>query len=426
MRIRFARHSNKPQNRVVNPEKGIALLLSLLLLVVFGVLGVGLLTVANIETTIADNYKINTQVLYVAEAGIDHARETLRASANTLTQNLTTAAGGDAVLSTSRDLATLTSADVPFVTNAAFTDLSGRNQGQYTVFIKNDAADGPTSPTDNNDTVTLLSFGRFRNAIKIVETDVRRGAIPELPAALTLDGPLANFDSSGSNIFDIDGNDGGTPPGPQQSAVGVISPADDTTVTNDILGPPDRSANYVGSGGSPSVNDVEAVLAPELVTTAGLEQVVADIASYATATYNPAFNGSQSLGNVGAANNQQVVVVNGDCVFGPGAGYGTLVVRGNLTFNGNFTWNGLILVIGQGVMNWNGGAQGEILGAMLVAASRGMPRTSTDPVGPVLANRGPIVANFNGGGGNGIHYNTQALRDANRGLPYRRISYRLY
>ena len=86
----------------------------------------------------------------------------------------------------------------------------------------------------------------------------------------------------------------------------------------------------------------------------------------------------------------------------------------------------MVLVIGQGVMHWNGGGNGEILGAMLIAASRGTPRTAGSPVGPVLGSRGPIVADFNGGGGNGIHYNSQALREANRGMPYRRISYRLY
>jgi hypothetical protein len=205
----------------------------------------------------------------------------------------------------------------------------------------------------------------------------------------------------------------------------VISAADDANVTGPIQGPPDRSGNYTGSGGPPSINDVSGALAPELVTPAGLEGVVADITAYATQIYNP-FPGTQDLFDVGSAGNPQIVVVNGDCDFGPGTGYGTLVVRGNMTFNGNFTWHGLILIIGQGVMNWNGGAQGEINGAMLIAASRGLPRTVVAPVGPLLGARGPIVSDFNGGGGNGIHYNSQALRDAYRGMPFRRTSYRLY
>jgi Tfp pilus assembly protein PilX len=394
-------------------------------LIIFAVLGLALISSASIESRIADNYKINTQVLYLTEAGIDQARENLRVSANTVTQILTTAAGGDAVLSTSTDLATLSSADVAWVNNATLTDLTGRSQGLYHVFLRNDAGDGPTSVTDNNDVISLLSIGRFRNALKAVEVEVRRGAIPDLPGALTLDGPVT-FDESNSAIFDIDGNDSGVPAVPAKSGIGVISGGDDANVTAQIVGPPNRSASYTGSGGPPSVNDVSGALAPELMTPAGLEQVVADIASYATQTYSPGFPGVQALGNVGTAANPQIVVVNGDCDYGPGTGYGTLVVRGNLTFNGNFNWNGLILVIGQGVMNWNGGATGEIAGAMLIAASRGLPRTAIDPVGPQLMTRGAIVSNFNGGGGNGIHYNSQALKNANRGLPFRRISYRLY
>ena len=295
MKNRFFRHSNHSDSTDLNGQKGVALLFSMLFLATLLVLGAGIVTVAVVEGTVADNYKVNTQVLYVAEAGIDQARESLRTSTNTLTQNLTTAAAGDALLSTSRDLTVLMSADSPFVNNNAFTDLSGRNQGQYTVFIKNDAADGPTSLTDGNDTVTLLSFGSFRNATKIIESDVRRGTIPDLPAALTLDGP-ANFSHPSSNPFDIDGTDAGTPPADTQSAIGVISSGDDTAVTTDIQGPPNRSTHYIGTGGTPSVNDVSGGLADELKTPAGLESVVADIASYATQTYNPGYPGSHFAG----------------------------------------------------------------------------------------------------------------------------------
>jgi Tfp pilus assembly protein PilX len=407
-------------------QKGAALILSLMFLIMFSLLGAALISMASMETQIADNYKINSQVLYLTEAGIDQARESLRASPNTLTQILTTAGGVDGVLSTSTDLTTLASLDQAWVNNATLTDLTGRSQGQYHVFLRNDAADGPTSITDTNDIISLIGIGRFRGAIKTVEVDVRRGAIPDFPAALTLDGPVGYFNESNSVLFDVDGNDSAMPPVSPKSAIGVIDNAGDVTVTTQIQGPPDRSPSYTGAGGTPSINDVSGTLAQELVTPAGLESVVADIASYATTTYNPGFSGSVSLGNVGTAANPQIVVVNGDCVFGPGTGYGILLVRGNLTFNGDFTWHGVIYVIGQGHMEWNGGAQGEISGAMLIAASRGLPRTAANPVGPLLGTRGPVYADFNGGGGNGIHYHSQDMRNANHGLPFRRISYRIF
>src|SRR5262245_22160832 len=250
-------------------QKGAALILSLMFLIMFSLLGAALVTMASMETQIADNYKINSQVLYLTEAGIDQARESLRASPNTMTQILTTAAGMDGVLSTSTDLTTLASLDQAWVNNATLTDLTGRSQGQYHVFLRNDAADGPTSITDTNDIISLVGIGRFRGAIRTVEVDVRRGAIPDFPAALTLDGPVGYFNESNSSIFDIAGNDGGIPAVPAKSAIGVISAPDDATVTNQILGPPDRSAMYTGAGGLPSVNDISSYLAPDLLTPTG-------------------------------------------------------------------------------------------------------------------------------------------------------------
>src|SRR5262245_6334330 len=104
-------------------KKGAALIMSLMVLIMFSLPGAALMSMAAMETEIADNYKINSQVLYLTEAGIDQARESLRTSPNTVTQILTTAAGIDGALSTSIDLATLASVDQAYVNNATLTDL---------------------------------------------------------------------------------------------------------------------------------------------------------------------------------------------------------------------------------------------------------------------------------------------------------------
>src|SRR5947207_5501008 len=92
-------------------NRGVALILALLILSFLTVLGGALLTTSTIDIWISDNYKTSTQTLYVAEAGIDHAREMLRTSASTPTQLLTAAAGPDRLLSTSTDLSTLLASD---------------------------------------------------------------------------------------------------------------------------------------------------------------------------------------------------------------------------------------------------------------------------------------------------------------------------
>src|SRR5436189_6313032 len=92
-------------------DRGAALILALLFLSFLTVLGGALLTTSTIDVWISDNYKTNTQCLYLAEAGIEQARELVRVSSRTPTQLLTSAAGPDDTLSTSTDLVTLLASD---------------------------------------------------------------------------------------------------------------------------------------------------------------------------------------------------------------------------------------------------------------------------------------------------------------------------
>ena len=162
-----------------------------------------------------------------------------------------------------------------------------------------------------------------------------------------------------------------------------------------------------------------------LKTTAGLESLVSSIAAAATDTYTPGFGNSTSIGDIGAANDYRVVVVNGECTLGPGQGHGILMVRGRLTSQGNFGWDGLILVIGQGEVLWNGGGNRDIQGGIFIAKTRGTA-TPQDPLGPMLASRGNVRVVINGGDGNGIRYDTAKIRNANGSFPYTLISIRGY
>src|SRR5215469_8296059 len=92
-------------------DRGIALILALLVLSFLTVIGCALLTTAAIDLWISDNYKSAAQNLYLAEAGIDQAREILRTSPSPPTQLLMAAAGADGQLLTSEDLATLLASD---------------------------------------------------------------------------------------------------------------------------------------------------------------------------------------------------------------------------------------------------------------------------------------------------------------------------
>ncbi len=415
-----------------NTENGLALITALLILSFLTILGSALLSSTTVDVRIADNYRTNTQLLFLAEAGIEVAREQLRTSANALSADLVAAAAADGNLSTSVDLDTLVAADdIPLIptdagligTGETLNDASGDTVGRYHVFMRNDPVDGETSTTETNDVVTLVATGTIGTASKTIEVVVKRGSFPPVPAALTLNGGIGLFDAANSNLFQIDGNDQAGS-GNDENAIGVITAGDDTTVTDAI--PDNRQDNYTGDGGEPDVADVSGELAGLLTTTTGLESIVASASASATTSYYPAWNGETSIStDIGAANDYQVTVVHGDLDFGPADGYGILLVRGSLTVSGNFSWTGLILIIGQGELHWNGGGNGVVTGGIFLAKTRGTPYNG-NAVGDQLADRGDVIADFNGGGGNGILYNTTAISDANASFPYAPIAIREY
>jgi PilX N-terminal len=175
----------------VKNERGVALILALLVLAFLSILGGAFLTASTIDVWISDNYKISTQTLYLAEAGIDSGRQLLLTSGRTPSELLALAAGPDNQLSSAADLAgLLASDDVPLIpsdpamrsTGQPLLDDSGEIAGYYYVWLRNDNADGATSLADSNQTVTLLSFGSNRGARKTIEAVVQKGAFPDSAA----------------------------------------------------------------------------------------------------------------------------------------------------------------------------------------------------------------------------------------------------
>jgi hypothetical protein len=90
-----------------------------------------------------------------------------------------------------------------------------------------------------------------------------------------------------------------------------------------------------------------------------------------------------------------------------------LIVTGDLTTNGNTSFDGVILVLGNGVVNRNGGGGGAFYGATFIAnvdwplAEGATPNT----------NFGAPYFDFNGGGGATMQYDSVAVANAFQTLP---------
>jgi hypothetical protein len=115
-------------------------------------------------------------------------------------------------------------------------------------------------------------------------------------------------------------------------------------------------------------------------------------------------------GMAGSTSEPKVTFVNGNCTLEGGAGL--LIVTGNLVMSGNPSFNGIVLVLGEGTINRNGGGNGNILGSIYVAKfARSWPASENGQPHPFLA---PSF-HTNGGGNANLRYDSfwvQQAKDA--------------
>jgi hypothetical protein len=277
------------------------------------------------------------------------------------------------------------------------------------------------------------------------------GASLSFPAAVTLDGndigdpskPSLPFSVPDLASFSVNGNDQSSPlsPAPPTSpppapytcvpttavyGIGYINSSDgslnDMTIfavnSGAIHGSSGSSyTGYVGPGVHtlPNVNLVGPgapaggpVLATNLLNVYGLNTLASTITQNADIVINGPANQS-ALPSAMTAANPMTIAVTGDLNLTgwSGAGYGTLLVTGTLTFDPNASWYGVILVIGNGILNSGyegGGTPGEIAGAVLVARTLDQWNNPLTP-----SSSPPLSPSFNYNESNrslGIFYNS--------------------
>jgi Tfp pilus assembly protein PilX len=420
----------------MNSQRGSALVMALMMLTFLMILGSALLTSVTLDVAIGENYRSETQLLYLAETGIEEARSLLRNSSMTPSELLYAASGTDGVLSGSRDLETLLGAtdDVPFINGGDRSiarlaiDTSGKPAGRYYVFLRNDAADGMTSLTDSNKVLTLLSVALLGNSVKVLEVTVRRWQFPQLPATLVLVGSPLLFTPAGSSSG-ISGIDI-TARGDDRRAIGVQAAPNQTSILASI---PDANEFQYPGRGNPSpppadVGVIDTLLDSRLRTPFRLERLVDSIVENATDRIRPGWGGTTSLGNMGTSSDYRVVVVDGNCVLGSITGFGILLVRGNLSLTGSFRWNGLVLAIGQGSIASAGTVSGTISGGVVVARTRADDRNPANELGTILATPGRVDVDFSGSGSSLQLENPGAagMDLVNQKFPYLPIAIREY
>jgi hypothetical protein len=157
-----------------------------------------------------------------------------------------------------------------------------------------------------------------------------------------------------------------------------------------------------------------------LGTTAGLLTLTDSIKNIATARYT----GNQSGIGIGSPSSPQVTFVDGNLsLSGTTNGAGILFVTGTLNTSGNFSFKGVIFVVGDGVWTSNGGGNGRVDGSVFIANiySSTTHNSSTLRSNPGV---GTVLLDWDGGGGNGIYYDSCWVSKATGNMGYMMLSSR--
>lgn len=270
-----------------------------------------------------------------------------------------------------------------------------------------------TAPQPKRIVVQSTGYGP-KGAKKTLEMVVSNNALGlDAPAMLTMRGAddctaKMTFNTGSSGSKDYSGMDNAGAEG--QLPTFAVSGCDADTTDNGIVKhdtvvdpeigvldnspvPPGTNAETVGVG------------TPAFLATAdnaramlnGLQEIAESTGRY----FQPDFGSSTTVSTATTGPNV-LTFVDGNCTLD--GGQGLLVVTGQLLMNGNPTFTGLVLVLGEGYVNRDGGGNGDFRGAMVVAKF-----ARTGP-GGFLA---PYF-NTNGSGISTMQYDSAAITRANR------------
>lgn len=260
-----------------------------------------------------------------------------------------------------------------------------------------DVSDPDNTPIANGEPTRLLlrvtGYGP-KGAVKRLELLVKRTDFDYSPPATIL---MIGASNGSSNItFSTGDSAAKTYSGHDNSPTGIVLPAFAATSTSDMN--LEITASNKNTVADPIATTVYNSGLPSWLQTA--DQARAFLADQKANAINQGRYFTSFSGSSGSTSAPAFTFVDGDATLTGGAGL--LIVTGNLEMFGNPNFNGLILVLGGGTVNRDGGGNGNIDGAMIVA------HFAQNGNGPFLASS----FNTNGGGNSTLQYDSDAVRKA--------------
>ncbi|HEY5884146.1 MAG TPA: hypothetical protein VIT88_05630 [Pyrinomonadaceae bacterium] len=425
---------NTPMNK---GERGAALLTMLLVSILLLSAGLALVTSTSVSTTSTIDMTAEMQAYAGAEAGLQATLNVLRgniapdASMGATKMNFRNAANPTTSNKTGDEWRTGESAasrlsgwlnysyqnpNVPNDWRVPLTDAYAPSTGiAFKVLITDPDDPGPittrqitTNPNYQPKRLMIQSEGSGpTGAVKRLEMVIRRNSFDyDPPAPVYLPGgPGLDFDLGSSSEVEYTGADLGSPPEDPLPAF-AVDPENLGTVEAEIA---DLDEDQVLPLGSEGVNDDNT---PSFVKDGdAAREFLAEMRQFAEESNRlfPDKDAADDAGGLGTPTNPRFTFIDnydGDPVsLGPNhQGSGLLIVTGELITLGTTDFQGLILVLGRGKMDRNGGGEGVLQGAILVAPF--------DPNGEPGDPIGSPWFKVDGGGNSTIAYDSVWVRRA--------------
>jgi hypothetical protein len=354
-------------------QEGAALLTALLVSTLLLAAGGALLLTTSMTSTTAVDSTAEAQAYYAAEAGINVAVNVLRGNSAAATAATFRNVADNANMNQWLTYTTIGGRSLVGVSNSPSL--------AYEVAV----SDPDNTPAEKQPRRLLLNVTGYgpKGSMKQMEMLVDRHTFDYSPLATILirgaddnKTTLPTFFIGESNAKTYSGFDNSDPLS-SIPTFGTTHADDYTTVTNHV-----NEAKPNTTSGVEKVKQYDNPQLPSFLQTADNARAFLNTMQETAVTNGRYFKSAPA--SFGTPDNPLLTFVDGDVDLPGGAGL--LIVTGKLTMSGNPDFNGLILVLGEGEMERDGGGTGNIYGAIVLAKfARIWPAEENDEPHPFLA-----------------------------------------
>jgi Tfp pilus assembly protein PilX len=359
------------KTKTFKDEKGIALVLSILLLLIVTLIGISAVNTTTFDLLISGNKKASDQAFYVAEAGINEFLGRFRSDATNVINDNTvintpptptpeTDPPWRIFLAKSSGMgATQLGAGDEYTTSVT----SLQTQLDFGVEVKHKVNTAGNLSTYNNKPIYITkSYGYTSDGgNKAIEVEIKVSLL-DPPAALYTENP-ANIKGASTYIQGNDQCGTNNKPGILTTLPSTDPIAVDTTGGPTIIGTPNIRYSGENLDLQEAVNHFKKDANFSYNYTGNETKTGLSWGSptFVNTTTPLTYTGNPNIVYFNMQGNKTIKLAGGT------SGAGILIVNGNLELNGGFTWYGIVIV--TGALDFTGGGEKNVTGGILAGES---------------------------------------------------------